>query len=80
MIRKQGIFIPKPLEHEFMETIKMIRSAYSGQYIRTVHEMPPPEESQGTSVMLTTGDHLLDELKAKVRKHLMETIEPTRLM
>lgn len=73
-IRKQGIFIPKVLEVEFMKVLDVVQRGYAQQFMRFQHpNSPPPVDTRPLNLM-DDGQRVLDELKGLVRSHLLKAV------
>jgi hypothetical protein len=73
VIRKQGIFIPKGLEDQFVRALELVRGALVDQSLRVIHEIVSPDGSKATMEFSQSGQKVFDELKAAVRAQLMVT-------
>jgi hypothetical protein len=74
IIRKQGIFIPKGLEVEFMTAMDVVQRGYATQFMRAQYPDSPPPPDTNSPNLLSDGQRVLDDLKGLVRSHLLKAV------
>jgi hypothetical protein len=75
VVRKQGIFIPKDLEEEFLKAL----DNFSGAQVQRLMEFDYGRSAAGsdhTGSFFSDGQRMFDEIKVKVRSHVLQAFDP----